>query len=444
MFAKSVFVVHSQVISLSDRPLSLKTREIRRAFRQLFFINCFTDLRLSFRSPRRYTFYDPNPEEDRTAPLPGKPFLRGLGQISFKTRDDEIAEYLAHRRDYWDPSARKDKEILVDPPEFFGFDPTLNDQRMYHLWFELDRPLFIRAMHNGTVQAQGHIYIHIFPSGYVSLFITAALMAPNLVSLEHVGRAVLETYPWEKQTSWVWTSRLGDGRLEEIADKVKQNLFDSIFENKARRKPAEHSWYPAIRISTDNSVDQLATGLFGGQVQKENIGVPASVFTQDFPRSRIKEFILSNQGFICRLTGDRSAITARSFFWQVMGILEFVRLKDQIYQDYADFLRPEVVRLRSYRLSPKQKMLKEDVRKLSAYDLNIPIYLLALDTYTRSLSPTSRYIYSLLSDRTGFSRRREKLKQVVKEWEAEVALWEHPLSLLWRKVLAPLRSLLRL
>jgi hypothetical protein len=50
----------------------------------------------------------------------------------------------------------------------------------------------------------------------------------------------------------------------------------------------------------------------------------------------------------------------------------------------------------------------------------------------------------LLSKRTHFSRRREQLKEVVGEWEAEVAQWEHGVVVLWKKVLSPLRGLLGL
>ena len=37
-----------------------------------------------------------------------------------------------------------------------------------------------------------------------------------------------------------------------------------------------------------------------------------------------------------------------------------------------------------------------------------------------------------------------QLKEVVGEWEAEVAQWEHGVVVLWKKVLSPLRGLLGL
>jgi hypothetical protein len=43
-----------------------------------------------------------------------------------------------------------------------------------------------------------------------------------------------------------------------------------------------------------------------------------------------------------------------------------------------------------------------------------------------------------------FDERREKLKELVKEWEGEVSQWEAPLRVLWKNVISPLRSLLGL
>jgi hypothetical protein len=147
------------------------------------------------------------------------------------------------------------------------------------------------------------------------------------------------------------------------------------------------SQWAARRISTDESVDELVEGLLNGEVTTEQIGRRRFFFGGYNPASQFVSLHLSSQGLICRLAAGRSTKSVRSFFWQVMRVVEFLRLKDQIYQDYAEFLQSEIVRLRSYHLSMNQKRLKEEVRKLSVYDLTIPTYLLALDSYVRSLPP---------------------------------------------------------
>jgi hypothetical protein len=65
-----------------------------------------------------------------------------------------------------------------------------------------------------------------------------------------------------------------------------------------------------------------------------------------------------------------------------------------------------------------------------------------LDEQIQHAPPAPRRIYSFLSEESGFDRQRTRLKELVGEWEAEAAQWEHPLMLVWRRLLAPLSSLL--
>jgi len=89
-----------------------------------------------------------------------------------------------------------------------------------------------------------------------------------------------------------------------------------------------------------------------------------------------------------------------------------------------------------------RKLAREDIHRLSVYRSEVPHYLLALDTHTRSAPPFYRLIYSSISGGIGFDERRKKVKELVREWEEEVEQWEHSLALLWKTVIAPLRSLL--
>jgi len=55
-----------------------------------------------------------------------------------------------------------------------------------------------------------------------------------------------------------------------------------------------------------------------------------------------------------------------------------------------------------------------------------------------------RLIYAKISDRTGFSRRRQQVKQLLADWETEVSQWEHSVIMLWKRLATPLRILLGL
>ena len=113
-----------------------------------------------------------------------------------------------------------------------------------------------------------------------------------------------------------------------------------------------------------------------------------------------------------------------------------------IYDDYIAFLEAEITRLKEFRLSTLRKLAKEDLSRFSVYDRRIPTYLQALDAFIRPASPGYRRIYSLISEGIGFSERRAKLRALVGEWEEEVEKWEHSFVVLWKKLIAPLRSVL--
>jgi len=131
-------------------------------------------------------------------------------------------------------------------------------------------------------------------------------------------------------------------------------------------------------------------------------------------------------------------------FWNYLSLHNFALLKDQIYTDYAAYLRAETVKLREYRLSTVKKLSEENFKIISVYRPEIARYLLALDNHIQNAPPFHRLIYAKISDGTGFTGRRQQVKQLLAEWETEVSQWEHSVVLLWRHISSPLRTLLGL
>src|SRR4030095_3146342 len=120
-----------------------------------------------------------------------------------------------------------------------------------------------------------------------------------------------------------------------------------------------------------------------------------------------------------------------------------VILKNQIYENYAEFFRREIISLKGFRLSVTRKLTKEDAKRLSVYDPKIHVYLYTLDKHIRTVShfkPFYGKVYSVLSNGAGFDIRREKVKELLAEWVHEVELWEHGGVIVWKKVIAPIRT----
>ena len=156
----------------------------------------------------------------------------------------------------------------------------------------------------------------------------------------------------------------------------------------------------------------------------------------------LKSMLVSRQGYVCIVQPEYKRKAVLRVFWKVLQLVEFIAFKHQVYDDYTEFLRHQVAELRDFRLSITRKARKEDLTRFSVYDHKIPQFLLALDNNIRSAKPFHRRIYSVFSSGTGFDERRASCLSLVKEWEEEISRWEHGLSLVWKKIISPIRSLL--
>jgi len=439
---ESAYLVHSQVIRIGEVPLTAGDEpRLRAAFRPLFAgKQCFREHRPAFVDDYDYDF--------TRFPFPAKPFLRHLGPLAFDTGRllflgdafdrMAIAETLAGERERAGPT--------------FGFDPTLADQRMNHLFFEARRPLFLRATNvpvpgeRSVVTADGRCFVHIYPSGYLVLHVALAFTEPALQDAATLYDAIRETRFWRPGGTWQWRSRLGNGSLGEQVEWLRRAVYGSLWSS----RPAnlrEGEWHSALKVLTWEEMYDLATTLRFRIQRTLSAGSQPELEWDDgrwheYRGEYWSEMATTDQGLVRFFLPTYNATTARNRFWEMQGLHEFVLLKNQIYDDYTAYLRREIDRLKKYRLNIGAKLTEEDVRRVTVYDPAIPRYLLALDEHIQHAPPAARRIYSFLSDELGFGRRRERLKALAGEWEAEAAQWEHPAMVLWRRLLAPLSSLL--
>jgi hypothetical protein len=467
----NVYVVQTQVINLGELPLS-NSDELKPAFRKMFTSrNCFADLRNSIMDLSRV-----EPREDRDdeaeadlpiwerpaetlIPLPGTPFIPRLGMLCFNTRsaifnDNDtralLATEVSRHEDFWDPKSKKLK-YHYDQLDVFGYNHELEDQRMNMLYFELHQPVFLSACTRDKKMATGRLFLHFYPSGYLVLQLAVKLITPGGYNEQDLIKGIYETQPWRKPTTWQWSSRIAQGSLQQLVDTILQLIFDGLYESKPSRKIQASKWYTSIRLFPGWDLQKLADTFFTHNVQSTEIK-PAkwNLFDTDFDdgnseKGRLEQsLIVSKEGLIRCLPEGYGAFRKRSLgeFWKILTIAEYTLLKDKIFADYAAFLRPEIHRLRDFRLSLKRKMMKDDVLKFTAYRSELPRYLFALNEHIHSANAYYRFIYSRVADGLGLYARYEKLDGLVKEWTGEVEQWEPSLSVLWNRVIGPLRSLL--
>jgi len=439
MIAHSVYIVQSQIVSLGSIPFTVDCDELNPVFSPIFTSeNCFMNMQNSILNfERRYLRKD----RESYTHLPSKPFLRNLGRLYFDSRSiifaskdtqDTVIDHLTQRTEHWPPYTKKDEE---DEYYFqvFGHSRELKDQRMNHLYFELYRSLSLKAVFKDKTQATGKIFLHFYPSGYIIINLAIDIKQQNLQDFSTLEHAIRETRPHRHDGHWIWSCRLGEGKLPKIIKLVKENIYESLFKYPPSTLPKESHWHSALKLLTTTESKEFANIFFKGKYENFEFS----------HRFTTPEYLLSStQGIIFLMSPSHKKWRQRTIqlFWRVFTIYEFLMLKKYIYGDYAKFLSSEIAELKKFRLSVSKKLTEEDLFKFSVYDPKIPEYLLALDKHIQNASPFYRRVYSSISSGINFDDSREKVKKLVEKWEAEIEQWEPKLCFLWKKIISPIRS----
>lgn len=133
---------------------------------------------------------------------------------------------------------------------------------------------------------------------------------------------------------------------------------------------------------------------------------------------------------------------SRRFFWKMCRIQELVLVKEKIYEDYSCFIQEQVHQLQKHRRSLKSKITEEEIFKFSVFDQQVADFLPVLDRYVKQTNNFYRYIYGVLCGSTKINDHRDKVCDLIKEWDSEAQKWEHPTSAIWKKIVQPLRAIL--
>jgi len=469
---KSVYVVQTEVISLGGKPFLLKD-EVKAPFQSLFTSKtCFTDLRQTILDSSRYiqpagplsAEDDGQNIADRLIPLPGAPFIPGWGQVCFNTRSavfsdteerTELAQKLAKREEFWDRKAKKGK--ITAEPDVFGFDDELDDQRMNMLYFEIHNPLYLTAFLENREIATGRVFLHVYPCGYL-VFHLAVRFSENLIQDgKDLTRAIRETQPWRKNNTGQWESRLINGNLDKVLDFLFQHAISSFINPRYHKRIKKRNWFTNIRIFEDWNMHEMAKTFFEHDIKAVELKryenepyYDDETYDQDDYRI-IEEsipvkrgLITSREGLVLCLPEHYRRKKALGQFWKVIEMAEYTLIKDQFYDDLANYLRPETEKLLDYRLDKKRKLSKESLFKFSIYRPELLQIMSSFEKHIHSATSFYRFIHSCIADGIGHYEKKDKVKQLVEKWITEVEKWKPKFTIIWDSVIGPLIAILGL
>lgn len=374
---------------------------------------CFRDLRLIIREPHR-------PE----GPSHG-PFLRGLGNLCFRTRSARLAssgdrswlaECLGGGDTYFDPDAPGEPpdDDFVESADgtFFGYDPAITDQRMYGLYYELERPLPLRAEADGATQATGKAFVHLYPSGYGVISLALALRQQ---SADELGGSIREATPW-RRGSWTWTTPLGSTTLGDLVDSIRDRISTSVL---TAGSVGTGDWTSAYRLAGERREGpDIARRLFRGEFDTFDLRC-RDVWDDREPV--FGSLYTSKHGLL--YASDRPRKNVLRMFWKIQLLHEFVVLKKKVYRDYSEFLRLETLRIGqgARGASPAMAGYPSDEPSASQTGTLLPVYAYALDKYIRSAMGMHRRLYSSLSRGLEFDQVHDTFRRLTNDWEQAVA-----------------------
>lgn len=322
----SLYVIQTQVVGLDLHPFP-KAKLLRPVWRKIFCNpQCFTDQRQLIRDASSYfkesyrlEFPDEgrnseqtwnmqalnsSEELDESLSLPDIPFIRFLGSICFNTRRIHTGTYYERQRLGLEflrrgSESRSKQNDDDDESWILGYDFTLPDQRMNYLCFELSRPLVLHAKTYSDIRANGKIFIHIYPCGYLVIHLAISLTWNSARSLPAIRETILkETRPHHLNSKWIWTSRLSkEGvSLNSLTKRIYREIEASIFIARESKLYTSSQWRTLIRTTSEKTDSHaISRDLLGSHSDPKII----EDLSLQNSRSGADKLIVTRQGITC-------------------------------------------------------------------------------------------------------------------------------------------------
>lgn len=340
----ALYLIHTQVVGIGEHPF-LGSAVVRPIWRHIFNNkNCFSDNKdiivddsvlckrfalkdrpgMRLKKTRRHKLamaWSDDPAYIGDLPMPSSPFIRSLGSVCFNTRRVHKGTYSLRRQLAFNFCNKNDTTIGFndadydssdlegydgylesdDDIEVFGFDPSLEDQRMNCLPFELSKPVILYARTNSDIKATAKFFLHVYPCGYLVLHYAISCSWSRKRTLGDIRIQIInQTRPHHTSSSWSWRSRLDKDflSLDKVTSKIYSHIEASLFSDSAAKlcQPNKCKWYSLVRF-TAPVVDYqaIATELLGSRSE------PTLVDNLSFGdnRSGADKFLTTSQGAVC-------------------------------------------------------------------------------------------------------------------------------------------------
>lgn len=371
------------------------------------------------------------PSDIAPCPVTHAPFILDLGQICFNTRSaydlnhgclrQWFAFHISNSSSYWRKSGKNYKDFCnCHDSEVFGYLPNLEDQRMNFLYFELNPPLKFR-IYNTAEQSvgTGKLFIHIFPTGYLSLNLVISYQDCRQIHTKDTLSSVInQLAPWRENKELMIHSKLGKTSLNGLIKTVLKKISHSFF-SIPKEITRKLDWHCNALIISENPKTVLKECI-GIDPETERVFQRRIHLRRDcLSHKQVTDYICAKGRFLFYVTDTRRKGILHSF-WRLQQLRDFVEYKKLIYDSYIDYLKSEALQIKKLMY---ERISFEKIFGKNVYQPDIMVHLLALDRMVRSLSQAERALYSYISDEYGFDQCRKHLLDSLEKWERCVKGW---------------------
>ena len=403
-------IIHTKIIKLSKNPFQ-KKKNVNPVFQKIFNNkNCLSDF-LEINQNERNKFF----------------FFRNIGQFnSFN------CYYRAENH-----------------PPFYSY---IDDERSYLCYYKIKNGIYISAHFNDNLVAEGKIYIHVYPLGFIAIILSISLINPRIDNLMALYNIISQTNPETNKELWEWNSRVKKWNthekksLRKIFEEIEKNILDSIFKKiHLGTIGFDTPWFSFLIL---HDIAEK-TGVQDFLIEEESVifdyRLLPSYSTYNPSFLDYEYLIISKSQLVCGISSLREPSQISTFIWNIQKIYEYMKIQLGIFNDLVIYFVIETKKLKDANRSYIPRSKRALVR-YTAYSPKILDFLKlneqsARFVITAGLKPTYKEILGKISKGIEFNKLRGELSRAIEAYEEEAKLWEPYLIRLIKLIGKPLSKI---
>ena len=359
------------------------------------------------------------------------PFIPFLGRLIINTR-----QFYYYKPSYIHDDSKREEfltyAIESRADHYFsitGFNNSLVEQRLGTVYYELEKPIFIKAIID-KISVTGKVFLHLYPSGH--LIIHIAFSCSPINSDDQCKDIIEQTKPWGVNTTVLWScpNQKVTGSLSQVLQKIYERIAGFVYNSDYRQfffdSESRQKWF-----LTNNMMIQDVLSSKVNRILEDNriIRKNHDLFDTNHGFSRFGDYrfddyydcfsITDNECFY--LTNpDRNRQKRLKAFWKIMHLIEVAHYCKTNLNQYNMFFEQDSISIKTRLYQRKYAWIPRSMFESTHYDNKILAHIFQLRFFYNDLSPFYQKIWYLLTKEFKIDKIQEEVDSKSQKWIDEV------------------------